>query len=451
MKLKSLLLGSAAVVALSTGAQAADPTFSLVSLNVCDAYGITGLTIASDDTCLRISGHVDYQYRWGDYGPDAPWAFGGAFGVLDNDGTNDWRSRLETVLRFEATTQTEAGPARATVVLRERQRFARQGGVTVPVPGTPVVTDPLGAAEGSAHGLRIQQAFVSFGDTTVLTAGHNPGSLARLGNDTPYNTFLGSFLSEWNDDNRDEAGVIWNGRVDALRRNGHAIQVITEVADGIRVGAALESLDSNGALRSHGTFVGIVEATGSWGGAHATLLVGDVLGNNAFGTTPWGLHLGGTFNFDNVSVRAAFAIDDLDTWNALLTGQATFDVFTLSAHIDAGRDLAGVDAFGAGIQAGFNATDDLEVIVAARYNDLSIEPSAWQAALGLVYSLSDTLSVNGRIGVRGGGLLVAADDPSPYLGLGLDYAPGGGFTTGGSVEVTSLGGYRLNFNARKSF
>jgi len=37
------------------------------ALDVCDALGLSGLTISSDDRPLTISGGVDYEFRWGDY------------------------------------------------------------------------------------------------------------------------------------------------------------------------------------------------------------------------------------------------------------------------------------------------------------------------------------------------------------------------------------------------
>jgi hypothetical protein len=47
MKIRSLLLGSAAAAGLATGAYAADPV-TMTALDVCDALGKTGITISSD-------------------------------------------------------------------------------------------------------------------------------------------------------------------------------------------------------------------------------------------------------------------------------------------------------------------------------------------------------------------------------------------------------------------
>ena len=66
MNIRSLLLGSVAAAGLSTGAFAADLGV-LTSLDVCDALGLSGLTISSDTNCLQITGGVTYEFIWGDY------------------------------------------------------------------------------------------------------------------------------------------------------------------------------------------------------------------------------------------------------------------------------------------------------------------------------------------------------------------------------------------------
>ncbi len=75
MKIRSLLLGSVAAAGLSTGAFAADLGV-MTSLDVCDALGISGLTISSDNNCLAITGSVEYEFRWGDYQDSFAYAAG---------------------------------------------------------------------------------------------------------------------------------------------------------------------------------------------------------------------------------------------------------------------------------------------------------------------------------------------------------------------------------------
>lgn len=465
MKLKSLLLGSAAALALTSGALAADPRSSFVSLDVCDAYGISGLTIASSDTCLKISGSVSYEFQWGDYtnaigGGAAPaggvapvaaaipvWAGGVANRNVGNwrDGLNDWRTRLETILKFEASTQTDAGKAAATIVLRDRTYLDTHG-------NQQVLTGAGGTHTGADnHALRIEEAWVSFGDTTVLMAGKK-GSIAKLDNDAPFN-YLGLANASQVD-----TGVLW-ARGDQLRRGGHVIQVVSEVADGISVGAGLESLDGVAFVagppasgNSRGTFVGFVEANGAWGNAHATVVIGDVL-DNAGGANPWGFHTGATFDFDNFKVRGALAVDDTGYWNALLSGEAAFDMFTLAASAEFINTAAAVNQMGLGASVGFQATETVKINAGFRYfdpNTAAAGGEGWQAALQVVAAVAEGIEASAAIGAYGNAAL-APNDPLAYVDLGLTYKPGGGFETGVGLEANAQGAYKVKFNAKKSF
>ncbi len=96
MTIKSLLLGSAAVLALGTSAQAADPI--AVALDTCDLLNITGLTISSESNCLKFSGEVAYKWTW----------------RLDNSTTT---STLDWKLAAEATADSDFGPAMTHISL----------------------------------------------------------------------------------------------------------------------------------------------------------------------------------------------------------------------------------------------------------------------------------------------------------------------------------------------
>ena len=69
MKLKSLLFGSAAVLAAGTGAQAADlPTVEPVEyVRICDAFGTGFFYIPGTDTCLKLSGYVRVESHFVDW------------------------------------------------------------------------------------------------------------------------------------------------------------------------------------------------------------------------------------------------------------------------------------------------------------------------------------------------------------------------------------------------
>src|SRR5690606_23387575 len=97
---------------------------------------LSGLTISSDTNCLQISGEVKYEFNWGDYASnwlatDLPAGFivtpQGAFNVNDDDGANDWSSKVESWLKFVGTADSDFGPASATIKLKNVDEFASNG------------------------------------------------------------------------------------------------------------------------------------------------------------------------------------------------------------------------------------------------------------------------------------------------------------------------------------
>ncbi|EFL89031.1 porin [Ahrensia sp. R2A130] len=68
MKLKTLLLGSAAAMIAFTGARAADAVVAepepVDYVRVCDMYGAGFFYIPGTETCLSIGGYVDVQYEY---------------------------------------------------------------------------------------------------------------------------------------------------------------------------------------------------------------------------------------------------------------------------------------------------------------------------------------------------------------------------------------------------
>jgi len=115
MKLKSLLFGSAAVLAAGTGAQAADlPIAEPVEyVRICDAFGTGFFYIPGTDTCLKLSGYVRYQSGvvFGD-NPDLE----ARYGVAANQ-VNNWTTQVRGHVEWDARTQTDIGLIRAFIAL----------------------------------------------------------------------------------------------------------------------------------------------------------------------------------------------------------------------------------------------------------------------------------------------------------------------------------------------
>ncbi|MFC4315020.1 porin, partial [Rhizobium alvei] len=69
MNIKSLLLGSAAALAVVSGAQAADAVVAaepepMEYVKVCDAYGTGFFYIPGTETCLKIGGQFRYEKKF---------------------------------------------------------------------------------------------------------------------------------------------------------------------------------------------------------------------------------------------------------------------------------------------------------------------------------------------------------------------------------------------------
>ena len=395
MKLKSLLLGSAAVLALSTGAQAADPMTEFVSLGVCDAYGITGLTIESDDTCLLISGEVEYEY--------VNEVAGGAFSTSS---TVDWE------LAFEATTQTDAGAAVAKITF---------------------INAVVDSGADTIDGVEVDEAYVQFGDTTVLSAGKK-GSLF----DRELVDDLFTIDDETTGNGEEEL-------LDAVATGGHVIQIESLVADGFTVMASLEDLQEDG----EGTAgLGAKYDNGGISGELGVLL-GDIYGDadlmNYYGKI--------SADLDAFALSAGFLADSEDYWVATVGAEAAFDMFSLNteAYFDAD------DQWGIAGEGSFAATDTIDIYVGASYEEITValgtppvdtDGERFQVYGGANADVTETIEVNAELGYVED---TARDEEYMYGILGATYTPGGNFETSLEAEVRDNEDYSLTFNANKSF
>ncbi|WP_332714910.1 hypothetical protein [Pelagibacterium mangrovi] len=404
MKLKSLLLGSAAVLALSTGAQAADPIVEFVSLGVCDALGMSGLTIESDDTCLLVSGSVEYTFETGNY-----------TGEFFTDSTVEWQ------VLFDAATQTDAGTARAVIRLNDS--------------GTQDNGDLLVEAE---------RAYVQFGDTTVLTAG-------RIG--SIFDTEILDKRYGWLNFDEVDNGYLLGNEVET---GGHGIQIEALVADGFTVLAALENLQNDG----EGTAGLGVAYNGAGISAEAGVLLGDIFGE----VDQVNYYARAVAEFDAFLVRGGILVDGTDDanetrdWIASLGAEATFDMFSLSADA-----MFADEAFNIAAEGAFGATDAIEIYIGAAYSESNnglplIMTAAYydDAAIvtdelftvygGVNFDVTETIVATAELGYvdYNGGDLV-------YGAAGVTYAPGGNFETSVDVYGDTEDLYAITFNASKSF
>ncbi|ESY64933.1 porin [Mesorhizobium sp. LNHC252B00] len=111
MKIKSLLLGSAAALAAVTGARAADAVVVAEPepaeyVKICDVYGAGYFYIPGTETCLRIGGYVRYDIAGGDVG-----SYDGArtHDVQDGSDQPTWRKNARFNLKTWTAQETELG------------------------------------------------------------------------------------------------------------------------------------------------------------------------------------------------------------------------------------------------------------------------------------------------------------------------------------------------------
>jgi hypothetical protein len=423
MKIRSLLLGSAALAGLSTAGYAADLGV-VTSLDVCDELGLSGLTISSDDNCLVVTGGVTFEYDWGDYDPGRIYGTfvntnnGNTFTALDpNSPLDSNRGDVDAWLKFVATSNTDFGPATATIKL-----------VSNNINGT--------GNWNTAHKVvGVGEAWVGIGDTTMLMAGYK-SSIFNLGDDTPLN-YLGLFNAE-----SVNAGVGFVTK--GATTGGDVIQVVSNLGNGLQVGGGLEGL--NGLGFGEVTGVGVLSYAGDGLTAHLSA---------AAGNGGWKVHAGFTGAWDPIKVVAAVAADDTGYWNALGSVAATFDMFTLAVSGEA----TSANEWGVGGSASAKVTDSVTLNFGGRYfhgvtNSAKVTGNPYdmyQVEAGLSAAVTETITLTGAVGYTDSTIVNPAPTPGYFYGsAGVAWAPGGGFTSSASIGANSLGGYKAVFKAAKT-
>ena len=303
--------------------------------------------------------------------------------------------------------------------------------------------------------MNFNEAYVSVGDATVIMAGKK-GSIINKGDDEPFN-FLGLFNSE-----KVDVGVGYNdglAGVNQIQDGGHVIQIVSDLGNGVSVGAGLEDINDAVAGRA-GTAVGVISYAGESLTAHATLMAGGILDGKA---NAYAIHAGLTGTFDHFKIRGAFAANNdvannRTNWEALASAQATFDMFTLAVSGEA-ANVVGISSGGFGGSVGFAVTDGIQINLGGRYFDSDTNVAnteGFQVAGQLVAAVTETLKLTGELGVYGenfgyGGQARGTYNNVFYGAAELAWAPGGDFTASVKGQAFATGGYKATFKAAKTF
>src|SRR5215475_157286 len=113
---KGVLLGSAACLAVATGAQAADLPVKakpVEYVKVCSLYGAGFWYVPGTDTCLKIGSYIRVQTSWNAEGGGIPTGMGNAGGQQTRTDTSDLNYRTRSALSVDLRTQTEYGTLRS--------------------------------------------------------------------------------------------------------------------------------------------------------------------------------------------------------------------------------------------------------------------------------------------------------------------------------------------------
>ncbi|UJW85391.1 hypothetical protein [Devosia sp. SL43] len=426
MKLHTLFLSTAL---LSTPAYAADLGV-LTSLDICDELGLSGLTLSSDTNCLQVTGSVYYEFYWGDYGDTVdlaganPLAYSGDFLAIDDNGAGeDWETYVETYLKFVGTAASDFGPAKAVVEIYGYEELG-------------ILNEAFDYGGGSVE---FDYAYVSVGDTTVVSAGLQD-SIANLDDDEAFG-WIQSFLS---DDVGD--GVAFDNAAGGVYdTDDHSIQIVSDLGNGVKVGGALEALNTGA---DAGSAIGVISYGGETISAHFTAVAGEILDGSL---DDFAIHTGVTATFDKFKARAALAANDTGWWNGIISGEAKFDMFALAAAVDANaeREWSAVGS------ATIDITEEIVLKGAVRYldSDTAIaDDEGLEVRLRAEYKATEALT----LAFEGGNIWVGAGavngSQSIFDGLvEATWAPGGGFEATSAVAANSLGAYKVSFTASKDF
>ncbi len=419
MKIKTLLLSTVTAAGFSSAAMAADPAAVLTSLDVCDALGISGLTISSDSNCLQISGGVEYLFEWGDYAGTAPgtWLHAPSdndfWGIASHNHNQDWTSKVDAWLKFVGTADSDFGPAKAVIKLKFDEDVTVVNEGSAHTPPVPTVTSTL----------TVSEAYAAVGNSTVLMAGKK-GSIASLGHDKAYN-YLGL--------RHDDFGI-------ATSTGGHVIQLTSDLGNGVDVGIGLENLNGLGAL------IGVLNYSGDTLAAHITFGADDILTGTI---SQWSLHAGAEVTLDMFKILAAVNYESvaLPTWDAMASIQAMFDMFKVAASIY-GNSANGLEIAGS---VSADVTDTVSIALGGQWDDHDTTVASneqWKAAAQLKAKVTETVTVTAEVGVDGE---VATPTTVAYGAVEAAWAPGGGFTSSVKFEGNAVGAYKGTFKAAKSF
>jgi hypothetical protein len=357
MNIKSLLLGSAAALAVVSGAQAADAIVAaepepMEYVRVCDAFGAGYFYIPGSETCLKIGGYVRTQINY----------------RSDTDFRDDgYRTNSRAYLELNAKSDTEFGTLGSYVALEADSSDNRDG------------------AGGDRGGMFLDTAVISIGGLEV-----------------------GYFYNYWDEGLNGETDLFDGGPLSQIGAAGvlpaggyiggatlnDSIRY-TYTSDAFTVGAAISSFDSDSGWKANDNDIGI---EGKIGATFGVVNV-SVNGGYDFGTEdgavramltaelgPGTLGLAGVYSsgasrywdFGEWSIAGSYAFKATERLT-ITPGAQYWDNITYG---DDG-DYTGPSAWRAGLTVDYKITEGLATKASVQYTDVDDADSGWDAFLRL--------------------------------------------------------------------
>ena len=351
MNIKSLLLGSAAALAVVSGAQAADAIVAaepepMEYVRVCDAFGTGYFYIPGTETCLKLSGYVRTQV---DYRGETDFR---------DDG---YRTNSRAYLEFDAKSDTEFGTLGGYVALEADSRDDRGS------------SDDVGGM---------------FLDTAMITIG---------------GLEVGYFYNYWDEGLNGETDLFDGGPYSQIGSAGYiggntlndTIRY-TYTSDAFSIGGAVSSFDSDTGWKTDGdndigieakiaaTFGGVnVSVNGGYDlgtedGAVRAMLTAD-LGPGTLGLA--GVYSSGAsryWDFSEWSIAGSYAFKATERLT-ITPGAQYWD----SINYDTDGDYFGPSAWRAGLTVDYKIADGLATKASVQYTDVDEADSGWDAFLRL--------------------------------------------------------------------
>jgi hypothetical protein len=386
MRIKSLLLGSAAAMVAATGAKAADAIVvaepePVEYVRVCDAYGAGFFYIPGTETCLSINGYVWFQVAGSsanDFGPTVNLG-GGLFYGSGNYPV--WGSRIR--INFDSRSDTEWGTLRGFIRLQADWNAQNQ------TAGTLALTSPLGLPPINLTVPGVTTLFGTDGGVYVDQAWIELGGLRMGYSDSIFNYTTVGGVSNWGSHS-------WGGMAYAYQQRQFISYSFTG-GNGIHATIALED---DGNANWMPDVVGVIGMNQGWGGVWAKIAYdedihsnGAILPTNIMPLNPWSGIAGMTGNDGwAASVGMQFNMPNMPGSNLRLIG---FYADSANAY-STGAEWSLLASYR------HQFSSSLAASVAAQYfsnTDFAVpgSPDRWQAELSVVWFPVTNFEVRGEL------------------------------------------------------